>query len=72
MEFIWPFKADYRIVYVDESYSKAIIGRNKRDYLWIMARTPKLEETEYSELLDKVSSAGYDTLNVKLVPQSLR
>ena len=38
MQFIWPIKADYRIVYLDDDYQYTVIGRNKRDYLWIMAR----------------------------------
>ena len=29
MQFIWPIKADYRIVFVDESYSQTVIGRNR-------------------------------------------
>ena len=29
MRFIWPIKADYRIVYVDEAYSQTVIGRQK-------------------------------------------
>ncbi|MBT8060593.1 MAG: lipocalin family protein, partial [Gammaproteobacteria bacterium] len=38
MQFIWPFKGDYRIIYLDEDYATTIIGRNKRDYVWLMAR----------------------------------
>ena len=40
MRFIWPFKSDYRIAYLDKDYTETSIGRNKRDYVWIMARTP--------------------------------
>ncbi len=45
MQFIWPFKGDYRIVYLDDAYSQTIIGRNKRDYVWIMAREPSIART---------------------------
>ena len=41
MRFIWPFEADYRIAYLSPDYSQVIIGREKRDYVWIMARTPR-------------------------------
>src|SRR5690606_27065833 len=51
MQFLWPFKADYRIVYVNSDYSQTIIGRLKRDYVWIMARTPRLPEEDYQHLL---------------------
>ena len=60
MQFIWPFKADYRVVYLDESYQKTIIGRNRRDYVWIMARTPKIPESDYTKFVSKVESLGYD------------
>jgi apolipoprotein D and lipocalin family protein len=40
MQFVWPIKADYRVVYLNEDYDQVIIGRNRRDYAWIMARTP--------------------------------
>ena len=42
MQFVWPFKADYRIVYLSEDYSQTVVGRSKRDYVWIMARTPTI------------------------------
>lgn len=69
IQFLWPFKAEYRIVYVDETYSRTIIGRTKRDYVWLMARTPQISESEYQRLLDVISSEGYDLSQVKKVPQ---
>ena len=41
MQFVWPIKADYRIVYVSPDYQRTIIGRQKRDNVWIMARSPQ-------------------------------
>jgi len=38
MQFLWPFKSEFIIVYVDPEYKYTIIGRTKRDYIWIMAR----------------------------------
>jgi len=69
MRFVWPIKADYRIVYLDDAYSRTIIGRQKRDFVWIMAREPKIAEEEYSALLDVVSALGYDVSLVRRVPQ---
>lgn len=69
MQFIWPFKADYRIVYLNDDYSQTIIGRNKRDYVWIMARTPVIPETDYQDLLGMIAELGYDSSLVQRVPQ---
>ncbi|MEZ5448925.1 MAG: lipocalin family protein [Thiolinea sp.] len=69
MQFIWPFKSDYRIVHLDPAYSETIIGREKRDYVWIMARQPQLADADYARLVDIVRSIGYDTSQLKKVPQ---
>ena len=69
MQFIWPIKADYRIVYVSPDYQRTIVGRQKRDNVWIMARTPRIPETEYAELRERVAREGYDLAKLELVPQ---
>jgi apolipoprotein D and lipocalin family protein len=69
MQFIWPFKGDYRIIYLTEDYSVTVIGRNKRDYVWLMARTPVLSDAQYREALQVIADAGYDVSNVQRVPQ---
>jgi len=70
MRFVWPIKADYRIVYLDESYSTTVVGRQKRDFVWIMSRTPAISDAKYDQLVSFVESIGYDTSKLKRVPQS--
>ena len=70
MQFIWPFESDYRIVYVSDDYSKTIIGRMKRDYVWIMARSPVISDTEYKYLIDMVEKQGYDISKIQVIPQN--
>ena len=69
MQFIWPFVAEYRIVYLNQDYSQTVIGRSKRDYVWIMARTPVLPESELVKLIDVVAELGYDRGKLQMVPQ---
>jgi apolipoprotein D and lipocalin family protein len=69
MQFIWPIKADYRVVYLDEDYTVTIIGRNKRDYVWLMARQPDMADARYEELVDLIAAMGYDRNKVQRVPQ---
>lgn len=69
MQFVWPIKADYRIVYVADDYSVTIIGRTARDHVWIMARSPSLPEAQYRCLLGMVAEQGYDIARVQKVPQ---
>ena len=60
MQFVWPIKADYRIVYLDDDYQQTIIGRNSRDFVWVMARTPRISEQDYLKLVTIVGSLGYN------------
>jgi apolipoprotein D and lipocalin family protein len=69
MQFIWPIKADYRIVYVSSDYQRTIVGREKRDNVWIMARTPQISDAEYADLRQRVAREGYDLAKLELVPQ---
>jgi apolipoprotein D and lipocalin family protein len=69
MRFIWPIKADYRVMYVDADYSQTVIGREKRDYAWIMARTPTMPDSDYQRLSALLRSQGYDTNLLRKVPQ---
>ena len=69
MRFVWPIKADYRIVHLDRNYTQTVIGRNKRDHVWIMARTPTIPEADYRELLERIGGLGYDLSKVRRVPQ---
>jgi len=69
MRLIWPFKSDYRIIYLTDNYTETIIGRNKRDYVWIMARAPELNEDRYRALVQTVGQFGYDENKLRKVPQ---
>ncbi|HWA38435.1 MAG TPA: lipocalin family protein [Burkholderiales bacterium] len=69
MQFVWPIKADYRILYVAADYGSTVIAREKRDYAWIMARTPSIPEAQYRRLLGLLAEQGYDISKVQKVPQ---
>jgi apolipoprotein D and lipocalin family protein len=69
MRFVWPIKADYRIVYLTDDYSQTIVARNKRDYVWIMARTPTIDEADYNKMTRMIEDMGYDLSKLRRVPQ---
>jgi apolipoprotein D and lipocalin family protein len=68
MQFVWPIKADYRIVYLAPDYAQTVIGREKRDYVWIMARTPRIPDADYDRLIRFVAAQGYDVSKIRKVP----
>ena len=69
MQFIWPIKADYRIIYLASDYSVTVIGRNKRDFVWIMARAPAIDDNLYQRLIAFIEASGYDVDKIRKVPQ---
>jgi apolipoprotein D and lipocalin family protein len=69
MQFIWPIKAEYLITHLNEDYSQTVIGRNKRDYVWIMARTPQIPEMDYQRLVKDLEGQGYDIVKLRKTPQ---
>ena len=69
MQFLWPFKAEFLITAVWPDNHPDDIGRNKRDYVWIMARTPQIPETDYQRLRGELGAQGYDLNKLRQVPQ---
>jgi len=69
MQFIWPFKGDYRIIYLDDGYQTTVIGRQKRDYVWLMARSPTPAAADYERAVEAIREAGYDLERLQRVPQ---
>lgn len=68
-QYVWPMKADYRISYLSPDYSETVVTREKRDYVWIMARTPTIPEADLTRLTAFVASQGYDVGKLQRVPQ---
>jgi apolipoprotein D and lipocalin family protein len=69
MQFVWPIKAEYLIVYLDDDYTTTVVARNKRDHAWIMSRTPTMPEAEYAALVDRLVAWGYERAAIERVPQ---
>ncbi len=69
MQFIWPVKAEYCIIYLDSDYTVTVIGRSKRDYVWIMSRNSSISDAEYNAILEFLKSVGYDVSKIQKVPQ---
>lgn len=70
MQFVWPIKAEYLIAYLDENYTQTVIARNARDYVWIMARSPKISEDDHKKLTNFVKDLGYDVSKLRQVPHN--
>jgi apolipoprotein D and lipocalin family protein len=67
--FFWPFGGEYLILDLDENYQYALIGSSSKKYLWILCRSPKMDELTYNSLVNKAESLGFKTSLLYRVPQ---
>jgi apolipoprotein D and lipocalin family protein len=70
MQFVWPIKAEYRIIYLTDDYSQTVIGRSKRDYVWIMARRPSIPDEDYQRISAFLLEQGYRLDKLKKISHS--
>lgn len=62
---------DYWIIDLDEKYEYAAIGDPKREYLWILSRTPKLNDATYQNILRRVETMGFNPGKLIKTPQNV-
>lgn len=69
VSFFLFFYADYFIMDLDPDYKWALIGSKSDKYLWILSRTPQMDDMTYNKILDKARGLGYDLEKLYKVPQ---
>jgi len=69
VRFFWPFTGAYWIIGLDAGYRWAIVGHPNRKYLWILCRTPQMDNALYAELLKLIAAKGYDLGKIIRTPQ---
>ncbi len=57
LPFVW---GDYWIILLAPDYSYAVVGEPERRYLWILSRTPSMDEAAFGKILEQVRQNGYD------------
>jgi lipocalin len=73
VSFFWIFYSDYYILELDSlNYQYGLVGSASDNYLWILSRTPQLDEEIYHRLVEKAAQRGYNTDQLLKVPQKLK
>ena len=68
--FFWPFYGGYNVIELDrEDYSYALVCGPNKKYLWILARTRKLDARITEALIAKAQKLGFNTSELILVEQ---
>jgi apolipoprotein D and lipocalin family protein len=70
VQFFWPFKGNYWILYLDKDYKYVIVGEPSLKYLWILCREKKMDDPTYKMLLQKAIDNGYDVKSIIKVEQN--
>lgn len=65
------FWGDYWIIDLDEEYRFAVVSEPRKKYLWILSRTPLMEETTYQGILARLKVKGFDLSRLQVTPQPL-
>jgi apolipoprotein D and lipocalin family protein len=60
VRFFWPFRGDYWVIALDPDYRWSVVGHPEREYLWVLSRTPQIDESLYEALLAKARAQGFD------------
>jgi apolipoprotein D and lipocalin family protein len=70
VQFFWPFKGKYWIIDLAADYSYAVVSHPNKKYLWILSRTPKMEEGVYREIIARLKDKGFDLAKLQLTKQA--
>jgi apolipoprotein D and lipocalin family protein len=69
VQFFWPFKGKYWIIELANDYSYAVVSHPNRKYLWILSRTPKMNENLYQQILTRLKEKGFDLTKIQTTKQ---
>jgi apolipoprotein D and lipocalin family protein len=70
VSFFKPFYATYKIIYLNETYTRAIVTGPTYNYLWILSRDPVIPPEEFRQLIDRARAAGFDPEKIIQVDQT--
>jgi len=69
VSFFRPFWASYWVLALDPEYRWSLVGEPKREYMWILARTPELEGEVLAGIMAKAVEQGFDVGKLRMTPQ---
>lgn len=60
VSFFWPFWGDYWVIELGPDYRYAVVGHPDRDYLWILSRSPSMDDATYQGIERRLKDQDYD------------
>lgn len=69
LSFIPMVWGDYWVIDLDPQYQVAVVSDPRREYLWILSRTPQLDKKVYEDTLVRIQAQQFDVRKLELTPQ---
>jgi apolipoprotein D and lipocalin family protein len=66
-----PVWGDYWVLELADDYSYAVVGDSGRNYLWVLARSPRISDELFTDLAARVAAKGFDVSRLERTPQAL-
>jgi apolipoprotein D and lipocalin family protein len=66
LPFVW---GNYWVIDLDDGYQLAAVSEPKREYLWVLSRTPTVSAQSYDALLVRLKAQGFDLGRLELTRQ---
>lgn len=70
VSFFRPFWGDYWIIDLGPNYEFAVVGHPGRDYLWVLSRTPKMSDSVYAGILERLREQQYQVERLRRTLQA--
>lgn len=70
LAFIPMVWGDYWVIDLDAQYQVAVVSDPRREYLWILSRTPQLDKKTYEDVLQRIQNQQFDVRKLELTPQA--
>lgn len=67
LPFVW---GNYWIIDLDKDYGYVAIGEPKREYFWILARKPVLDDAVYQDIVRRAEAMGFSPAKIERSPQN--
>lgn len=60
VQFFFPIRGKYWIIDLADDYSYAVVSHPNRKYLWILSRTPTMNDSVYNDIVGRLKGKGFD------------
>jgi apolipoprotein D and lipocalin family protein len=60
---------DYWVIDLDPQYQLAAVSDPKREYLWVLSRTPQIDPKVYADLLQRLKQQQFDIQKLEITAQ---